>query len=226
MLHDDVVRHVRTLLVEGRIPPGAKIREREICAELGISRTPLREALKVLAAEGYVELLPHRGARAALLTAADMEHLFEACAALESAAGELACARISDAEVDRIAALHREMTGHFAEGELRGYFRCNRAIHEALVAAAGNPVLAGMYEAVSARIRRARYVAPMPPANWQQAMREHDAMLNALLRRDGAVLALVLKTHLRNKRAEVEQAGFSETGLDPSAAGPADTQAP
>ena len=103
------------------------------------------------------------------------------------------------------------MAQHYQDNDLLQYYRCNRAIHEAIVTAAGNPVLSGLYESVTARIRRARYVTPMTPPRWALALREHEAILNALLRRDGLGLAHILRTHLRHKREEVLQAGFAET---------------
>src|SRR3954462_14225920 len=112
MLHDEVVMRLRDMLVEGALPPGARVPERELCAAFGISRTPLREALKVLAAEGHVTLLPNRGARATKLTLKDVHDLFELCAGLESLAGELACERIDKPALDRILALQAEMAEH------------------------------------------------------------------------------------------------------------------
>ncbi|MGY4352280.1 DNA-binding GntR family transcriptional regulator [Bradyrhizobium sp. GM7.3] len=189
MLYEEVVGRIRAILLDGEIPPGARIPERELCERLQISRTPLREALKVLAAEGLVQLLPHRGSRAAKLTDKDMRDLFEVCQGLEALAGELACERITDAEIDAIAAAHADMVRHYRERDLIQYYRGNRAIHEAIVVAAGNPVLAGLYTSVTARIRRARYVTPMTPERWAVAVKEHDAILNALQRRDGVGLA-------------------------------------
>jgi DNA-binding GntR family transcriptional regulator len=210
MLHEEVVARLRHLLIEGEIPPGGRVPERDLCVALGISRTPLREALKVLAAEGHVILLPNRGARAAKLTAKDVRDLFDVCEGLEAIAGELACKRISDDELAEIALLHREMERHYERRDLPQYYRCNRAIHEAIIRAADNPVLSSLYDSVTARIRRARYVAPMPPAHWELALREHEAILNALERRDGSGLAHILRRHLRNKRQELEWAGFAE----------------
>ena len=210
MLHEEAVAYVRTMLLEGEIPPGTRIPERELCERLKISRTPLREALKVLAAEGLVQLLPNRGSRAAKLTDKDMRDLFEVCQGLEALAGELACERISDDEIAEVAAAHTAMAQHYRNGDLISYYRCNRAIHEAIVAAAGNPVLSGLYESVTARIRRARYVTPMTPPRWALALQEHEAILNALRRRDGVGLSHILRTHLRHKREEVMQAGFAE----------------
>src|SRR5918912_3286689 len=109
MLHDEVVARLREMLIEGLIPPGARVPERDLCAAFGISRTPLREALKVLAAEGHVTLLPNRGARAAKLTLKDVHDLFELCSGLEALAGELACERIEKPALNHILALHAEM---------------------------------------------------------------------------------------------------------------------
>jgi DNA-binding GntR family transcriptional regulator len=220
MLHDEVVARLRDMLVEGVIPPGARVPERELCDTFGISRTPLREALKVLAAEGHVTLLPNRGARAAKLTVKDVHELFELCAGLEALAGELACERIDRPALERILALHAEMAEHHRNQALDGYFRCNRLIHEAIVQAADNAVLTGIYESVTTRIRRARFRAPMPPEHWELAMREHEAIANALIRRDGAGLAHVLRHHLRNKQNEIKWAGFAEQDAPPAASDP------
>jgi DNA-binding GntR family transcriptional regulator len=212
VLHEEVVARVRMMLLEGEITPGARIPERELCEQLKISRTPLREALKVLAAEGLVQLLPNRGSRAARLTEKDVRDLFEVCQGLEALAGELACERISDAEVSEIAIAHEAMVQQYRAGDLIQYYRCNRAIHEAIVAAAGNPALSGLYESVTARIRRARYFTPMTPPRWALAVQEHEAILNALRRRDGVGLSHILRTHMRHKREEVMRAGFAEIG--------------
>jgi DNA-binding GntR family transcriptional regulator len=218
MLHEDVVSRLRHMLIDGDIAPGSRVPERELCEALRISRTPLREALKVLAAEGLVVLLPNRGARAAKLTRKGLQDLFELCEGLEAVAGQLACARITGPQLESISQLHAEMVGHYRAGDLVHYFRCNRLIHEAIVAAADNAVLAATYESVSARIRRARYIVPMTPDDWTRAVREHEGILNALLRRDGEGLAHILRTHLANKRAEVETAGFIEAEAPPASA--------
>jgi DNA-binding GntR family transcriptional regulator len=210
MMHEEVVSSLRHKLTEGEIPPGARIPERELCSSLRISRTPLREALKVLAAEGLVTLLPNRGSRAAKLTQKDVKELFEVCEALEATAGELACPRISEAQLAEITALQARMVEHYQGRDLLSYYRCNRLIHEAIVRAADNAVLAGFHESVAARIRRVRFITPMSAEHWALAIVEHEGILNALRRRDGAGLAHILRNHLRRKREEVVLAGFAE----------------
>src|SRR6202035_3883525 len=152
MMHDEVVSRLRHILTEGEIPPGARIPEREMCGSLGISRTPLREALKVLAAEGLVVLLPNRGSRAAKLTQKDVKELFEVCEALEATAGEFACPRISDEQLREISAVQINMVEHDRCADLFAVYWCNPVDHEGNVRAPDNAVLAGFYESVSARI--------------------------------------------------------------------------
>lgn len=204
-LHHELVDRLRDLIVEGELAPGARVSERLLCARFAVSRTPLREALKVLASEGLLELLPNRGATVARLTVADVEDMFPVMGALEALAGELACARITDPEIAEIRALHYQMALHHARGELPEYFRLNQGIHELILDGAHNPTLSRLYRSLAGRIRRARYLANMSKARWDRAAKEHEAILAALSARDGARLARILKQHLENKCETVKE---------------------
>jgi DNA-binding GntR family transcriptional regulator len=190
-LHHEAVARIRDMIIEGRLEPGSKVSEKDLCEVFGISRTPLREALKVLATEGLIALFPNRGARVAQLTGKDMADLFQVMGALEGLAGELACAKIADEAVNEIRARHHEMLAH--------YFAANQAIHEAIIAAADNSVLTVMYESLRGRIRPARFMANVTRERWDQAVREHGEILEALSRRDGVRLRGLLQEHLRHK---------------------------
>lgn len=216
-LHERVGAALRDLIVEGALAPGSRISERELCARFGISRTPLREALKVLAREGLVELLPNRGARVARLDPKDVGDMFDLMGVLEALAGRLAAARITEAELDEIRALHFEMLAAHARRDLPGYFERNQAIHEAVLRAARNPILAATYHGLAGRIRRARYLANMTLERWNEAVREHEAMLEALAARDAERLARILGEHLDHKRAVVE-AAIAETPAEAESA--------
>ena len=108
-LHDEILTRLRDYIVEGNIPDGGRVPERQLCEMLGISRTPLREALKVLASEGLVELLPNRGARVRQLSGHDLGELFDVMGGLEGLAGRLACENITDAEIAEIERLHTDV---------------------------------------------------------------------------------------------------------------------
>jgi len=200
VLHDQVVRKLRTLLVEGRIAAGAKLNERELSQRLQVSRTPLREAIKQLAAEGLVELKPHRGAVAIALDEAEVQHSFELMAALEGLCGELAAQRITDAQLQAVRALHFEMLAAFTRRDLSGYYRLNAQIHAAIAAAAGNPVLARTYAQANARLQALRFRSNFDERKWKRAVKEHSQMIDALAARDGPGLRQLLITHLHHKR--------------------------
>src|SRR6201996_8582360 len=108
-LHDTVVDHLRGFIVEGLLAPGVKLHERKLCETVGISRPPLREALKVLAAEGLIDISPNRGASVSQMSEFEIREMFELMSGLEAFSGELACERITPAELAEIKALHRDM---------------------------------------------------------------------------------------------------------------------
>ena len=140
-LHDEILTRLRDYIVEGNIPDGGRVPERQLCEMLGISRTPLREALKVLASEGLVELLPNRGARVRQLSEHDLGELFDVMGGLEGLAGRLACENITDAEIAEIERLHYEMYGFYLHRDMHGYFRVNQLIHQKIVEASRNATL-------------------------------------------------------------------------------------
>ncbi len=206
-LHAGLLGRIRTLIDHGDLLPGARVPERELCERFAVSRTPLRECLKVLAAEGLVELLPNRGARVATLEDEHLVHLFEVIAALEAEGGRLACRRIAPDALADIQGLHHRMHAHFLRRELPEYFALNQAIHGAIMDAAGNPVLGTTHAGLAGRITRARYMSNrMRPDRWQSAMDEHGAILEALVARDAERLATLLATHLANKRDIITEA--------------------
>ncbi len=199
-LHEQVAQRLRPMLVEGRIAPGAKLNERELSELLKVSRTPLREAIKMLAAEGLVELLPNRGAIAVSLTEEDVRHTFEVMAGLEGQAGELAAQRITPEELAEIQAMQFEMMAAFTRRDLSTYYGINARIHRAISAAAKNPVLSQVYEQVNARLQALRFRSNQDGAKWKRAMKEHEKMIDALQAHDSAGMRAILVTHVHNKR--------------------------
>jgi DNA-binding GntR family transcriptional regulator len=212
-LHEQVALRLRQMLVEGQIPPGAKLNERELAEVLNVSRTPLREAIKMLAAEGLVELVPNRGAIAVSLNEADVLNTFEVMAGLEAMSGEMAAQRITDAELAEIRAMHYEMMAAYTRRDLSAYYRINATIHEAINAAAKNPVLTATYNQVNARLQALRFRSNQDGDKWDRAMKEHDRMIEALSARDAAAMRAVLLAHLRNKRDVVLEQLRSESAV-------------
>jgi len=199
-LHEQVVQRLRQMLVESRIVPGAKLNERELSEVLNVSRTPLREAIKMLAAEGLVELLPNRGAIAVELSETDVLNTFEVMSGLEAQSGELAAQRITDAELAEIKAMHYEMLAAYTRRDLPAYYRLNAAIHSAINTAAKNPVLTATYKQVNARLQALRFRSNQDGDKWRASVKEHEQMIEALSTRNAAAMRAVLLIHLNEKR--------------------------
>lgn len=204
-LHEELTQGLRDLIIHGDLPPGVKVPEKDLCEAYGVSRTPLREALKVLASEGLVILEPNRGARVSPITREDLDEVFPVMGALEALAGELACQNITPAELEEIRKYHAEMLTHHRNRDLENYYAVNQKIHEAILNAARNPTLGVHYRALSARVQRARYVANLTPDRWAQAVDEHEQIMTHLDAREGSKLAATLREHLENKLRAVSQ---------------------
>lgn len=204
-LHEELTDRLRTMIVEGVLAAGEKVPEKALCEKLGVSRTPMREALKVLAAESLLTLEPNRGARVRAMTLEDLEEVFPLMGAFEALAGELACQNITKAQLAEIKKSHKQMVRHFHDADRPKYFRQNQRIHEIIMEAAANPTLSSMYQSLAARVRRARYLANMSSKRWQQAVDEHEEIIDALEEQDGQLLGSILKRHLMNKFETVRQ---------------------
>ena len=196
-LHEEVTNRLRDMIVSLRLPPGERIQEMEVAQLLGVSRTPVREAIKVLTAEGLVELLPLRGAIVKAFSAKDARDMLEVIALVETYAGERAC-QADPARIEAILEMHQEMKLFFEARQRLEYFSLNQRIHEALIALADNDTLSMTHATLSKRMRSLRYSGNSTPENWSAAMAEHDQMMAALAARDGPALARIMGEHIRN----------------------------
>lgn len=194
-LHDEVVSKVRLMILDGELPPGSRVPELELCEHFGVSRTPLREALKVLASEGLIKLLPNRGSLVSEVCADEIEAIFQLMEAMERLAGQLAASRITDQEFAELQARHREMLQHFRNSDRPRYFQTNQEIHNQIVRLSGNPILADNYESFSRKIMRARSLANLVKLRWEESVEEHEEIMEALGRRDVATLGDLMAEH-------------------------------
>ena len=197
-LHDQVADRVRDMIIEGRLEPGHRIDEAGLIEALGVSRTPFREALRTLAAEGLVEIRPSRGSRVRKLSADEVRGMLEVQAHLEELAGRLACERASAAQVAALLDLHARMLALYETRERLPYYKLNQAFHAGLAEATGNVALAEMQRNLQARLKRIRFIGNRRPAYWAAAVAEHEEMAAALRARDGDRLGRLMAAHLRN----------------------------
>jgi DNA-binding GntR family transcriptional regulator len=204
-LQEEVAARLRDQITQGEIAPGERLNEVALCAQLGVSRTPLREAVRMLAGEGLVELVPARGAVVRRLTLKDAADALAVLAALETLAAPLACVVATDDDIARIAGLHAAMMERYAARDRLAYFKLNQAIHTGIVALSGNDTLSWAHEAIQSRMKHLRYIGNAGPEKWAGAVAEHAAMMDSLQRRDGAALARVLALHLEKTLTRVRE---------------------
>ena len=198
---------LRAAILEGRRAPGERLGEIEIAAELGLSRTPVREALGRLGSEGLVDLLPHRGARVRSWTADDLDETYELRAALEGLGARRAAARIGAADLDRLAALAAEMVtvdpslGHRPPGDFADLAALNARFHALIVGAAGSDrlaaTLAGLVQLPLVMRTYRRYT----DAALARSHAHHHEIVDALRAGDGAWAESVMRSHVLAARA-------------------------
>ena len=187
---------LRERIVKGDIPPGGRIVERKLSAELAVSRTPVREALKVLQADGLLEISMHRGAQVTAFSAREAEDLFETIGAMESLAAQRLAERMRPGVLDRLEALHVRILDLHAAQDAAAYFDVNSEIHDIIVEEAGNTVLRDSRRRLLARARRGRYLAIMRPERWREAVEEHERLMAALRAGDAPAAGAVWMRHL------------------------------
>ncbi|CAE6959287.1 GntR family transcriptional regulator [Paraburkholderia domus] len=209
-----IVHHIRSQIAFDILKPGERVREQHISEQLNVSRTPLREALQILAAERLVVILPNRGAIVANPDVGEVRAMLDVYSTLEARGGFLACQHATAAQMASVASYHDRMRETFAAHDRIAYFNANQGFHLGIVGACGNPVLIQMHYQLNMRLHRIRYLAVMNRGEWSSASSEHGEILAAFLSRNGELLGKLLADHLN---FAWRQAGGMETiAADPS----------
>jgi len=201
-LYQEVADRLRRLIYDGELAAGAWIDELALAQEFGISRTPLREALKVLHAEGLVRLTPRRGSFVAgELTPADLDELFPVMALLEGRCAYEAVTKATPAEVRRLDALHARLERLAARGDVAGYYENNYAFHEAIQQLAANPWLSRLVSGLRRFLKLLRGRQLRVPGRMEASLEEHRQIMRALHRGDAAGAERIMRGHLMAQRA-------------------------
>lgn len=203
-LHDLVVGRLRDHIVSGHVPPGQRINESELGRYLNVSRTPIREALKVLAAEGLVELSQNKGAIVPKLSRAELEDALLFLSAIEAFAAEQMAIRATAEQRSELERLHESMVIAYEQSDRRKYFQLNQNIHSFIVEAAGNRTLQGVHTALQARMQRHRYLGNDEPAHWRVSVTEHKRILDGICQGDPRAASSAMRLHLENAIGRIE----------------------
>lgn len=213
-LHDEVAARLRERIFAGELLPGTFLDEAGLAAQMRISRTPLREALKVLTAEGLVRHEPRRGCFVNEVTEQDLDEIFPVIALLEGQCAREAALRASDADLHALEALHDKLQRHAKARRINDYYAANFAIHEAIIALANNRWLAQVIGDLRKIVKLARLQQLHAPGRLEQSLSEHLAVFAALKARDPDGADAAMRTHLmRQREALRELAGASRSRL-------------
>ncbi|MGQ0570113.1 MAG: GntR family transcriptional regulator [Armatimonadota bacterium] len=191
-----VREHLRDEILSNRLPPGTHLQEEVIAAQLGISRAPVREALRLLASEDLVTIAPRRGVIVKALSPQEFLAAYQVREALEVLAVRLAMPRLVDGDLRTLRDLHQEMVLRAARGEVDRFFEANAAFHTLVVERSGNERLRDIYRQLMNQMRRYRMRSMSLRGGLERSLAEHAAILETIERRDTAAAARLLAEHI------------------------------
>jgi DNA-binding GntR family transcriptional regulator len=203
--HQDAVTLLRRMILAGDLAPGEPLREVALSEQFGMSRTPVREAFRTLAAEGLVSLLPNRTVQVAQLDEEAAAEVFTVIGALESLAARLACERMTPEQMEILSELQDDMAHHFELRDRPRYLEANRLIHELIVESSANPSLLLAWRLLLPRAERARHVSTLDHGRWAGAFEEHKLIHSALLQRDAGTIARLMEEHFENGAISIQR---------------------
>jgi DNA-binding GntR family transcriptional regulator len=214
-LPEQIATRLRRDILRGVLLPGTPVKERDHAAELGVSRTPMREAIRMLAKEGLVLLRPARSPVVARPSFEDVAQNIEVMSVLEVLSARLACERATDAEIDAIDAQAQRMVHAYDTLDMLDVFEIDMSFHRAIAVAAGNPVLAEMHHSLVARLWRARYLSASRKKSRDRVLMQHAHIVESLRARDAVGVAAHVQSHLDHLLINV--ADFFDSEVDQSA---------
>jgi DNA-binding GntR family transcriptional regulator len=210
-LHDDVAHTLRERIFAGELAPGVFLDEVALAEGLGISRTPLREALKVLVAEGLVRHEPRRGCFVNQVTEQDLDDIFPVIASLEGQCAHQAALRASDADLTALEVLHQRLVDHAQARRINDYYATNFTIHEAIITLADNRWLAQVIGDLRKIVKLSRLQQLHAPGRLDQSLSEHLAVFAALKARDALGAEAAMRTHITRQRAALRDLARHQT---------------
>jgi len=194
-LREKILETIRDAILKGSLKPGEKVAEPELAERFGISRTPIREAFRQLESEGYLTVIPRKGAVVAALSEKDVDEFYAIKSILEGYAAELAATRLSQKEIEKLQAINEKLRNLAAEGDVKNFYRAHNEFHDLFIKAADNQKLAELIQQLGMKFLRLRMASLSAPGRMNISVAEHERLIEAFKMQDGHLAeSLVKKT--------------------------------
>lgn len=214
-LRESILETIRDAITSGVLKPGEKVAEPELAERFGISRTPIREAFRQLESEGYLTVIPRKGAVVTSFSSRDIEEFYAIKSILEGYAARLACTQLTDKEIDRLAAINTKLEQFATEGDLKQFFKVHNDFHELFIRAADNEKLVDLIHTLVQKFQRLRVASLSVPGRMHVSVNEHRNLIDAFRRRDADLAEqLVRKTAAFGGKVLMHSAGEGEGPVD------------
>ena len=212
-LREKILETIREAILKGNLKPGEKVAEPELAERFGISRTPIREAFRQLESEGYLTVIPRKGAVVAALTEQDVQEYYAIKSILEGYAAELAADKLSEKELEKLEAINNRLKKLAAEGDVKAFYRVHNEFHELFLRASGNNKLVELIQQLGMKFNRLRMASLSVEGRMNISVAEHEKLLEAFRRHDGATVEnLVKKTAAIGGKVLLESLTQAEGG--------------
>lgn len=195
-LHQEIVAQIQKMIHTGILVKGQKIDEKRLCESMGVSRTPVREALRLLKSEGLIDLIPHKGAYVSQPCIEEINDMFEVMSVLEGTCARLAAAHMNEKDLRKIESLHEELEEHYRHRDHEAYLKRNHVFHVFIQKLAGNKVLNDVINGLRQKISLYRQRQLYQPERFRQSIQEHRDLLDAFRKKDPGSAEYLMKRHL------------------------------
>ena len=204
-LHEEIANNLRDMIMSGELREGDKIKENDLCHMMGISKTPLREALRVLSAEGLIRLIPNRGSYVTTPTFEEIKEMFDVMSVLEGVCARTAAEKMNDKDFSKLEKLHNKLEESFRRRDQKKYIHQNNSYHALVQELAGNKTLNQIVNGLRQKILLYRFQSLNLPERFEQSIREHRDLLAAFRNRDPEKAEMLMTSHLKKQCEALEQ---------------------
>lgn len=212
-LHEEIANNLREMIMSGELREGDKIKENELCELMDISKTPLREALRVLSAEGLIRLIPNRGSYVTTPTLEEIKEMFDVMSVLEGVCARTAAEKMSNIDYEKLKKIHFQLEENFRLKEQKQYIRYNNEYHSFVQELAGNKTLNQIVNGLRQKILLYRFKSLNLSDRFEQSIQEHRDLLEAFRKRDAEKAELLMKSHMKKQSEALEKLAKQRKGV-------------